>query len=80
MKAKLLYVTDPYCVWCYGFSRVVARAARDYADRIDARIINGGMIPSDTTFSTMFGRFPDLMARRIDIGATAPMWRLLSAF
>lgn len=62
MKAELLYVTDPYCVWCYGFGKVVAHAARDYADRIDVRIINGGMIPSDTTFATMFGRFPDPMA------------------
>lgn len=62
MKAELLYVTDPYCVWCYGFGKVVGRAARDYADKIDVRIINGGMIPSDTSLATMFGRFPDPMA------------------
>ena len=61
MKAQFLYITDPYCIWCYGFSGVIGKIAADYADRLDIQVINGGMIPTDTPLPAMFGRFPDPM-------------------
>lgn len=59
MKAELIYVTDVYCLWCYGFAATVHRIANDYADTIDLRLVNGGMIPEDMPLKTFFGRFPD---------------------
>lgn len=59
MKAELVYVTDVYCLWCYGFSETLNRIAAEYADRAELRVVNGGMIPEDMSLEAFFGRFPD---------------------
>lgn len=62
MKIELLYVTDIYCIWCFGFAPVIERLADENADRISVRVVNGGMIPKNTSLAGMFGRFPDPIA------------------
>lgn len=59
MPARLLYITDTYCIWCFGFGAALARLKGEMAGEIEIDVINGGMIPEDTALSAMFGRFPD---------------------
>ena len=59
MKVDLYYVTDIYCLWCYGFRRTIDRIATEYADRIELRLVNGCMIPQEMPLGEFFGRFPD---------------------
>ncbi|MDT8449061.1 MAG: DsbA family protein [Wenzhouxiangellaceae bacterium] len=41
----LLYLADPMCSWCWGFSPVIERLAEDYADRTNLRVVAGGLFP-----------------------------------
>jgi putative protein-disulfide isomerase len=59
MKKELIYITDAYCLWCFGFSKAISEIAKTHADDINIRVLNGGMIPSDLPLRTMFSRFPD---------------------
>lgn len=59
MTRELLYITDTYCIWCYGFSGSIKQLAEEYEGRINVKVVNGGMIPSDTPLSALFGRFQD---------------------
>ncbi|MBC7384309.1 MAG: DsbA family protein [Bacteroidia bacterium] len=43
-KTKIIYVFDPMCGWCYGFSAVIQKAAQKYAGEFDFEIISGGMV------------------------------------
>lgn len=44
MKWVVYYCYDAYCGWCYGFSPVVGRLAKEYAHVIELEILSGGMI------------------------------------
>lgn len=44
MKKVLIYCYDAYCGWCYGFSTIIKQVAHEYADRLDADVLSGGMI------------------------------------
>ncbi len=41
---KILYVYDPLCGWCFGFSGVIKKLAEDYASDFEFDVISGGMI------------------------------------
>ncbi|MFN3404654.1 MAG: DsbA family protein [Cytophagaceae bacterium] len=43
-KPKILYVYDPLCGWCYGFSPVILKAQEKYKDQFDFEVISGGMV------------------------------------
>lgn len=43
MTAKLTYVFDAYCGWCYGFGPAIREFAVAEADRIDLEVISGGL-------------------------------------
>lgn len=43
-KPTLLYIMDPLCGWCYGFSPVVMQLFEQHKDRLDFRVVPGGMI------------------------------------
>jgi putative protein-disulfide isomerase len=40
----IYYCYDPYCGWCYGFSPIITRIAREYAGIIAFDVLSGGMI------------------------------------
>jgi putative protein-disulfide isomerase len=44
MRPTVLYIMDPLCGWCYGFSPVMQRMQDTYRDQFDFRVIPGGMI------------------------------------
>ena len=33
MKAEILYITDIYCIWCFGFAGVIDHFTIEQADR-----------------------------------------------
>jgi len=44
-EAKMLYITDPMCSWCWGFVPVMRRIREDYSERIDIELVVGGLRP-----------------------------------
>lgn len=69
MKPQLFYVTDAYCCWCYGFSKTMNRVAQEYGDRLNIRVLNGGMIPQDMPLQALFASFNDPIALHSRISA-----------
>jgi putative protein-disulfide isomerase len=59
LKVELFYITDTYCIWCYGFGAAMEQVAQDYEDRVDIRVVNGGMIPTDVPLPGLFRPYPD---------------------
>jgi putative protein-disulfide isomerase len=43
MKARLTYVFDAYCGWCYGFGPVIRDFAAANSGRIDLDVVSGGL-------------------------------------
>ena len=41
---ELLYLHDPLCGWCYGMSPVINRVQQDFAGRVSASVLCGGMV------------------------------------
>jgi putative protein-disulfide isomerase len=41
----LLYVTDPMCAWCYGFTHVIRRLRALWHGRLTVEVIAGGLQP-----------------------------------
>lgn len=46
-KPTLIYVFDPLCGWCYGFSPVMQRVYDTYKDKANFEVVTGGMITGD---------------------------------
>lgn len=42
-KPTLIYVYDPLCSWCYGFHPVMKKLERRFQDRLNIRVIPGGL-------------------------------------
>jgi putative protein-disulfide isomerase len=42
-----VYIFDPYCGWCFGFSPVLQQLKEEYGDRLKFEIWAGGMITDD---------------------------------
>lgn len=47
MKTRLVYLFDPLCGWCFGFSPVIRKLEAAFAERIEFDVISGGMILGD---------------------------------
>ncbi|MCA9420561.1 MAG: DsbA family protein [Nitrospira sp.] len=48
MKKSLIYVVDPMCSWCWGFSPVIDEIIRRYRDRVTIEVLLGGLRPGNT--------------------------------
>lgn len=46
-KPKVIYVYDPMCGWCYGFSTVIKEVENEYIQKYNFEIISGGMVVGD---------------------------------
>ncbi len=44
----LIYVTDPMCSWCWGFSPVIEAVRERYQDRCAIQLLVGGLRPGNT--------------------------------
>ncbi|MBO6784858.1 MAG: DsbA family protein [Alphaproteobacteria bacterium] len=47
-EREIIYVGDPMCSWCWGFSPVLEKMAEDYKDDAPLRVIVGGLHAFDT--------------------------------
>ncbi|MEL6863232.1 MAG: DsbA family protein [Bacteroidota bacterium] len=56
-KAKLIYVGDPMCSWCYGFSPELTKALQSLEDQVDLELIMGGLRPYNTQTMKDLGDF-----------------------
>lgn len=43
-KTKLTYVTDTYCIWCWGFGEALRGFADANADQIELEVLPGGLL------------------------------------
>ena len=48
MMPSLIYVVDPMCSWCWGFSPVIDEIIRQYRDRVTIEALLGGLRPGNT--------------------------------
>jgi putative protein-disulfide isomerase len=48
MSKHFLYIADPMCSWCWGFSPVIERIAEEFGDRVPVRVMVGGLRPGTT--------------------------------
>ena len=44
----ILYVADPMCSWCWGFSPVIEQVVSHYRDRMAFTLLVGGLRPGNT--------------------------------
>jgi putative protein-disulfide isomerase len=45
-STRLLYVTDPLCLWCYGISSVIEEFYQILPSKLLTETINGGLFPN----------------------------------
>lgn len=50
MKNSIIYIYDPLCGWCYGFSQIIEQLKEDYKDRLDWCVYSGGMTIGENIF------------------------------
>ena len=46
-STRLLYITDPLCLWCYGISSIVEEFNQQLPSQLIAETINGGLFPAE---------------------------------
>jgi putative protein-disulfide isomerase len=44
----LIYIADPMCSWCWGFSPVISAIAERFGDELPIQIIMGGLRAGNT--------------------------------
>lgn len=47
-QTRLVYIADPMCSWCYGFSPVIAALAEQFEDRLPLDLVMGGLRAGNT--------------------------------
>ena len=52
----LLYIADPMCSWCYGFSPVIRAIAAHFGERLPLRLMVGGLRAGNTVAMTQKDR------------------------
>ncbi|MGQ0697362.1 MAG: DsbA family protein [Panacagrimonas sp.] len=43
VEKELIYIADPMCSWCWGFSPVITQVAELIRDKADLRVLPGGL-------------------------------------
>ena len=59
IKPTIIYVYDPMCGWCYGFSKVMNKLYDEKQNEYDFDIISGGMVlgPNEGYLSKEFSEY-----------------------
>lgn len=47
-EKSLLYIADPMCSWCWGFSPVMEAVREQYQDQVNIQLLMGGLRPGNT--------------------------------
>lgn len=56
-NAKLIYIGDPMCSWCYGFSEEFSRTMSQLEGQVELQMIMGGLRPYNTESMTQLAGF-----------------------
>ncbi len=56
-KATLIYIGDPMCSWCYGFSPEFSKATETLKDKVDVQLVMGGLRPYNQETMSDLGDF-----------------------
>lgn len=48
MNKEIIYIGDPMCSWCYGFTNVIQAIRGEYANRAKVTLVMGGLRPDGT--------------------------------
>lgn len=56
-NSKLIYIADPMCSWCYGFSPELSKVVDQLDDHTDFSIVLGGLRPYNTETMEQLGDF-----------------------
>ena len=56
-KAKLIYIGDPMCSWCYGFTNELSKSIEELENKVEFEIIMGGLRPYNTEKMTELKSF-----------------------
>lgn len=56
-KAVLIYVGDPMCSWCYGFSPEITKVKEALKNECDFKLVMGGLRPFNTETMADLGDF-----------------------
>ncbi len=48
MSSELLYIADPMCSWCWGFSPVMESVREHFSNQLPMRVLMGGLRPGTT--------------------------------
>lgn len=63
-EAEVLYVTDAYCGWCYGFGPTLHTFYEANRDRVPFRVISGGMFVGELRLPIRsYGHIEEVNAR-----------------
>jgi len=56
-KAELIYIGDPMCSWCYGFSTEISRVVEELKGDCNFQLVMGGLRPYNTETMADLGDF-----------------------
>ena len=56
-KATLIYIGDPMCSWCYGFSPELTDALKELEGQVEIELLMGGLRPYNTQKMTELADF-----------------------
>ena len=63
----LYYCYDAYCGWCYGFSPVIRKIAKEYESTLAFDVLSGGMIlPQEPTHFAPMARYIQTAYTRVE--------------
>lgn len=57
--SQLLYISDVFCPWCFGFVPVLSQLRRDHPE-LPVRVLAGSLVEEPTTIARMRERSPNI--------------------
>ncbi len=67
IQPTIYYCYDAYCGWCYGFSPVITRIAKEYEGRLAFDVLSGGMImPEEPTHFAPMAQYIQNAYKRVE--------------
>ena len=67
IQPTVYYCYDAYCGWCYGFSPVISKIAREYAGKLAFDVLSGGMIlPQEPVHFAPMAKYIQTAYKRVE--------------
>jgi putative protein-disulfide isomerase len=67
IQPTVYYCYDAYCGWCYGFSPVISKIAREYGEKLAFDVLSGGMIlPEEPVHFAPMAKYIQTAHKRVE--------------